>query len=82
MNLLFVFVCLTGNSSASPQPTTGNPFASNSREQKTNEYTMVNTASTMRVLNVLRHWLTKHPSVTMQFLFIRTSIGYDRFSLL
>ncbi len=53
----------TPGSSASPQPTTGNPFATSSREQKTNEYTIVNTASTMRVLNVLRHWLTKHPSV-------------------
>ncbi|CAF0918598.1 unnamed protein product [Adineta steineri] len=52
-----------GSSSASPQPTaSNNPLAScSSREQKTNEYTIVNTASTMRVLNVLRHWLTKHP---------------------
>lgn len=50
-------------STASPQPSMGNPFATNSREQKTNEYTIVNTASTMRVLNVLRHWLTKHPLV-------------------
>ncbi|CAF3690493.1 unnamed protein product [Adineta steineri] len=33
----------------------------NNREQRTNEYIIVNTASTMRVLNVLRHWLTKHP---------------------
>ncbi|CAF0931200.1 unnamed protein product [Adineta steineri] len=52
-----------GSSSASPQPAaSNNPLAScSSREQKTNEYTIVNTASTMRVLNVLRHWLTKHP---------------------
>jgi hypothetical protein len=27
---------------------------------------MVNTASTMRVLNVLRHWLTKHPLVRIE----------------
>ena len=58
---------IVGGSSASPQPSTsGNPFASSSREQKTNEYTIVNTASTMRVLNVLRHWLTKHPLVRMK----------------
>ncbi len=36
-----------------------------SREQRANDYTIVNTASTMRVLNVLRHWLTKHPLVRM-----------------
>lgn len=36
---------------------------SSSREQRANDYTIVNTASTMRVLNVLRHWLTKHPLV-------------------
>ncbi len=56
----------TPGSSSSPQPSTGNPFATSLREQKANEYTMVNTASTMRVLNVLRHWLTKHPLVRIE----------------
>ena len=37
------------------------------REQRANDYTIVNTASTMRVLNVLRHWLTKHPLVYKLF---------------
>ena len=27
------------------------------------EWMMVNTAASMRVLNVLRHWITKHPFV-------------------
>ncbi len=74
--MLFIYIAIIsiiilGSSSASPQPTTsGNPLASNSREQKANEYTMVNTASTMRVLNVLRHWLTKHPLVRIKIQFI------------
>jgi hypothetical protein len=38
-----------------------------SREQRANDYIIVNTASTMRVLNVLRHWLTKHPLVSVIF---------------
>jgi len=38
-----------------------------SREQRANDYAIVNTASTMRVLNVLRHWLTKHPLVSVIF---------------
>jgi hypothetical protein len=62
--LIIVLRIILGGSSTSPQATTtGNPLASSSREQKPTEYTIVNTASTMRVLNVLRHWLTKHPSV-------------------
>jgi hypothetical protein len=53
-----------GGSSTTPQSTTSpSPFGSSSREQKANEYAIVNTASTMRVLNVIRHWLTKHPLV-------------------
>ncbi|CAF0748514.1 unnamed protein product [Rotaria sordida] len=51
-----------GSSLASPQSITStNPLLSTSKEQKTNESTIVNTAATMRVLNILRHWLTKHP---------------------
>ena len=61
----------TGSNSTSPQPTTGgNPLGTSPREQKTNEYTIVNTASTMRVLNVVRHWLTKHPLVKTPFLYV------------
>ena len=37
------------------------------REQRANEYIIVNTATTMRVLNVLRHWLTKHALVSVRF---------------
>lgn len=43
--------------------TSHSAMQSNSREQRANDFTIVNTASTMRVLNVLRHWLTKHPLV-------------------
>ncbi|CAF0742957.1 unnamed protein product [Rotaria sp. Silwood1] len=53
---------IPGSSLASPQSITStNPLASTSKEQKANECTIVTTASTMRVLNILRHWLTKHP---------------------
>ncbi|CAF4459443.1 unnamed protein product, partial [Didymodactylos carnosus] len=41
--------------------TTGPSSSQAAREQKGNEWIIVNTATTMRVLNVLRHWLTKHP---------------------
>lgn len=29
------------------------------------DWVIVNTAASMRVLNVLRHWITKHPLVTL-----------------
>jgi hypothetical protein len=53
----------------SPQPTTSssNVVPLTVREQRANDYIIVNTASTMRVLNVLRHWLTKHPLVSVIF---------------
>ncbi|CAF3695070.1 unnamed protein product [Rotaria socialis] len=50
-----------GNLSSPQSATTGNPLTSISKEQRANECAIANTASTMRVLNVLRHWLTKHP---------------------
>jgi hypothetical protein len=42
---------------------------------------MVNTASTMRVLNVLRHWLTKHPLVRINVPFIVVVLSFEWFSL-
>ncbi|CAF4158295.1 unnamed protein product, partial [Rotaria magnacalcarata] len=52
-----------GGCSMSIQPATTNSSVMplTPREQRANDYIIVNTASTMRVLNVLRHWLTKHP---------------------
>ena len=58
---------VVGTGSISQQATTASNIAmqTSAREQRANDYTIVNTASTMRVLNVLRHWLTKHPLVTI-----------------
>ena len=39
-----------------------------STTQKSNDWVIVNTAASMRVLNVLRHWVTKHFSVKVLFL--------------
>ena len=39
-----------------------------STTQKSNDWVIVNTAASMRVLNVLRHWVTKHFSVRKLFL--------------
>ncbi|CAF3276365.1 unnamed protein product, partial [Rotaria sp. Silwood2] len=50
-----------GSISTQTATTSNSAMPLNSREQRANEYIIVNTASTMRVLNVLRHWLTKHP---------------------
>jgi len=55
-----------GGSISGVLTTTHSGLPSGSREQRANDYTIVNTASTMRVLNVLRHWLTKHPLVNLQ----------------
>nr|ACD54763.1 unknown [Adineta vaga] len=58
---------LSSGGSVSTQSATTNNSAMvlSPREQRANEYIIVNTASTMRVLNVLRHWLTKHPLVSV-----------------
>ncbi len=70
-NLSFFFSLfkLKGDGSFSTQSaaTRNSAMILSSREQRANEYTIVNTASTMRVLNVLRHWLTKHPLVSVIF---------------
>ncbi|CAF1144001.1 unnamed protein product [Rotaria sp. Silwood1] len=50
-----------GSISMQTATTSNSAMPLSSREQRANEYIIVNTASTMRVLNVLRHWLTKHP---------------------
>ncbi|CAF1324688.1 unnamed protein product [Rotaria sordida] len=50
-----------GSMSIQPATTSNSAMPLSAREQRANEYIIVNTASTMRVLNVLRHWLTKHP---------------------
>ncbi|CAF0902526.1 unnamed protein product [Adineta ricciae] len=50
-----------GSVSTQATATSNNSMPLSSKEQRANEYIIVNTASTMRVLNVLRHWLTKHP---------------------
>lgn len=70
-----------GNTNSTPLRTTSNhTLSSNARETKPNDQTIVNTASTMRVLNVIRHWLTKHPMVNFKEIFsIKKNVDIDRY---
>ena len=59
---------MKGSGSELLQATTSeNTMSADSREQRPNEYTIVNTAATVRVLAVLQHWLTRHPLVGAKF---------------
>ena len=51
----------------STNPSTGLPSEFNTNRTRS-EWAIVNTAASMRVLNVLRHWVTKHPIVSLFFL--------------
>ena len=67
LNDFFLFIIKGGSFSTQTATTSNSAMPLSSREQRANEYIIVNTASTMRVLNVLRHWLTKHALVSVRF---------------
>ncbi|CAF1335181.1 unnamed protein product, partial [Didymodactylos carnosus] len=48
------------------------------REQNANEWIIVNTAATMRVLNVLRHWLTTYPLVRIFYIFLECKADFHK----